>query len=103
MSNEEMEIRELVREALDDCPIDAERPEGESAVLLMLAMYNIAGTMEWCGDWASAVTSAFVWAGAKPPKRSSVRWYRMQLVSDPERFLGIHGVDAVLVNDLLTR
>lgn len=96
------DIQALVREACEDSPLDRKRPERDNVVLLMLALYNITGSLDWPGDWLSAVSSAFVEAKAALPSRSTLSWYRNQLRDDPAKFENIKGVDPQLIEDLLT-
>lgn len=91
---------DLVGEACADCRIDPERSERDGAVLLMLAMYNITGSLDWGSGWASAITSALERNGALAPTRAQLVLYREQMAECPWVFSNVAGADPVLLSDL---
>lgn len=90
----------LVQEACADCRIDPERSERDGAVLLMLAMYNITGSLDWGQGWASAIASALGRGGALSPTRAQLVLYRQQMAECPWALSDVAGADPVLLSDL---
>lgn len=95
---------DLVAEAVADSPIVLTCNQRECVVGLMLAMFNITGTMAFPRGWVRAVMLAFDAAGHPArPTPSSLRWYRRQLQNEPTTFAGVWGADARLIQDLIER
>lgn len=93
----------LVAEACEDAPVDPARNKRANVVLLLLALYNITGTLSWPGGWTAEVIVAFERAGFEPPTTPSLRWFRKQLRDDPRQFVDVVGADPQLIQDLIER
>lgn len=93
---------DLVAEAIADSPIDITWNQRESVVNLMLATFNITGTMAFPRGWVRAMMLAFEAAGHPHcPTPSSLRWYRRQLQDEPQTFATVWGADPRLIQDLI--
>lgn len=94
----------LVAEALVDAPIDVTANQRECIVLLMLALFNITGSMSFPRGWVRALILAFN-ASNHPvrPTPASLRWYRLQLQNEPQTFASVWGADPKLIEDLVER
>lgn len=99
-TRDQAELDALVKEASRDCPLNPARPERHNAVLLLLAMFNIAGTLSFKRGWARSAMIAFDEAGCRRPSSGVIRWYRSSLRDDPFEFAHIPGVDPTLLQDI---
>jgi hypothetical protein len=94
----------LVAEAIADSPIEITWNQRECVVNLLLAMFNITGSMAFPRGWVRSVMLAFDAAEHPvPPTPSSLRWYRRQLQNEPQTFAGVWGADPRLIQDLIER
>lgn len=92
----------LVAEAIADAPIDLTWNQRECVVGVMLAMFNITGTMKFPRGWVRAVMLAFDAAGHPVrPTPASLRWYRRQIQNEPTLFAEVWGADPRLIQDLI--
>lgn len=96
---------ELVDEALADLaaagrPPSPHNPQRHDVVRLVLQLYAITGSISLPYGWVRATIVAMQDAGCAAPTPASVRWYRCQLASAPERFSDVPGVDPDLIADL---
>jgi hypothetical protein len=95
------EADELVAEAIADWPIDVTWNQRECVVGVLLAMFNITGSMAFPRGWVRSVMLAFDAAGhSLPPTPCSLRWYRRKLQHEPEAFAEVYGVNPQLIEDL---
>ena len=95
----------LVAEASADLaaagrPLSADVPLRHDTVRLILAMYAIAGTINFRRGWVRAAMLTLVASGRPMMSSKAVRWHRSALLTDPHAFASIPGVDPVLLDDL---
>ena len=75
---------ELVENA---CKIATPEPsvtQVRNCVRLMLAMYRVAGSLNWHRGWVRAVMLAFEAHDCKVPTSRNLRWYRCRLATEPD-------------------
>ncbi len=95
----------LVKEALEDLaaagyPLSSEVPIRHDTVRLILAMYAIAGTINFRRGWVRAVMLAMQASGRPMMSSKAIRWHRSALITDPDAFATVPGIDPELLDDL---
>jgi hypothetical protein len=74
-----------------------------NVVRLLVAMFAITGTMDFRRGWVRSVMLALDEAGCTHSTQVTLRWFRSNLVRDPEQFAGVPGLDAEAFADICSR
>lgn len=81
-------------------PLSSGVPIRHDTVRLILAMYAIAGAINFRRGWVRAVMLAMQASGRPMMSSKAIRWHRSALITDPEAFAKVPGIDPELLDDL---
>ncbi len=99
--------RAIARKLVDDAAARVElRPDlsGRSNIVrMMLAMYELDGSLCWRRGWSDRLREVFAYRGLSVPSGKVLRWYRSKLSECPMMFSHCPLVDAALLERIEAR